>query len=496
MPSKKPSLYALLGLLRSASPDEIRRAYLKSAKKLHPDKNQAPGETELFLDVQQAYQILSDPQRRSAYDATLPAEAEEPVLPSPLDVKVELSRATISSGTENQLVYALLSLAANAESRRNAASPPLNVCLAVDCSTSMQGPNIEMAKATAVQLIQRLKPDDIFSLVRFSDRAEVVIPAARQVNTRRAEIQIQTLNTGGGTEIFNGLKAALDEVRRYNTPNYLSHVILITDGRTYGDEQLCYTEAQAAAEEGIGISGMGIGNGWNDVFLDHLATLTGGSTMFVQQPQDIERLLHDKFSYLAKAFAQSVDLYFKTGPGVRIAYAFRIQPEAGSLNGTDIMRLGPVLYDDTTQMLLELVIEGNRANKQMQTLLEGHLESSIASMMTPVPNLPLLLQVKVDDAAVVSSPPVSIVQALSRLTLYRIQEKARLAVESGDFERATQHLQRLATHLLSQGEKSLARTIILEAQHIEQQKTFSESGEKQIKYGTRSLLLMPGERLK
>jgi hypothetical protein len=35
---------------------------------------------------------------------------------------------------------------------------------------------------------------------------------------------------------------------------------------------------------------------------------------------------------------------------------------------------------------------------------------------------------------------------------------------------------------------------LLEAQHIEQQKAFTESGEKQIKYGTRSLLLMPGER--
>ena len=74
MSSKTPNLYALLGLLRSASSEEIRRAYLKSAKKLHPDRNQAPGETELFLGVQQAYQILADPQRKAAYVATLPAE--------------------------------------------------------------------------------------------------------------------------------------------------------------------------------------------------------------------------------------------------------------------------------------------------------------------------------------------------------------------------------------------------------------------------------------
>jgi len=41
---------------------------------LHPDKNKAAGETELFLGVQQAYEALANAQRRAQYDATLPAE--------------------------------------------------------------------------------------------------------------------------------------------------------------------------------------------------------------------------------------------------------------------------------------------------------------------------------------------------------------------------------------------------------------------------------------
>lgn len=491
MPLKKPNLYALLGLLRSATPDEIRRAYLKSAKKLHPDKNQAPGETELFLNVQQAYQILSDPSRKASYDATLPPD--EPEVKPPLDSLVEMSRTEITSGRDRQLIYVLFTVKPSAEHKQKTDTPPLNVCLALDSSTSMQGPKIETAKASAIQLLRRLGPDDIFSLVRFSDKAEVSIPASRHADMHRVETHIQRLSTGGGTEIYNGLKTALDEVRRYNNPNAINHVILLTDGRTYGDEPQCYQEAELAAEEGIGISGMGIGSGWNDVFLDHLASLTGGSSMFVQEPKDIERLLNEKFTNLTRAFAQHVDLHLEIPNGVKIEYAFRIQPEAAQLDPQRVTRLGPVLYDEPLMVLLEISVEGQRTHGNMLPVLKGHFDAAIASVLTSVPEMPFQLDVQVNDFAELSRPPLSIVQALSKLTLYRLQAKARLAVENGEYEKATQHLQRLATHLLSQGERSLARTILLEAQHIEQQNTFSEGGEKQIKYGTRSLL-MPGER--
>ena len=56
-------------------------------------------------------------------------------------------------------------------------------------------------------------------------------------------------------------------------------------------------------------------------------------------------------------------------------------------------------------------------------------------------------------------PPPEIVQALSRLMLYRMQERARKEIEKGNIDTATRHLQNLASNLLSQGERSLAQTI-------------------------------------
>jgi len=490
--AKQPNLYALLGLLRSATQDDIRRAYLKSAKRLHPDANVAPGETEIFLDVQQAYQILSDPIRRSSYDATLPPDEK---IPSVVEQSILFSRKQLPRLDEPQLVYVLLNLFPSEEQKKETASAPLNICLVLDCSTSMKGEKLDIVKATAVQLMRRLKAQDIFSVVSFGDRAEVVIPATRQANLQRSENRIHMLKNSGGTEIFRGLETGLAEVRRYASPKNINHIILLTDGRTYGDEQSCYELAQVAAQEGVGISGLGIGSGWNDVFLDQIANSTGGSSMFVSKPKDIERLLNEKFTHLTQAFAENITLDYEIQADVSLNYAFRLRPETTPLGSENPLILGPILHDSPLSVLFEFRIQPQLNKQEQVQILKGKINITSAAASTLLPPIPMDISLPVLDLPIPEPPPAALIQALSKLTLYRIQEKARTEVESGHYEKASAHLQNMATHLLARGERSLARTIMLEAEHIEKEKSFSESGDKRIKYGTRALLL-PGEQPK
>lgn len=69
MSSSGDSLYAILNLKKSATPDEVKRAYRQMALRYHPDKNQNdPTAHEKFQDINKAHKILSDQLKRSIYD--------------------------------------------------------------------------------------------------------------------------------------------------------------------------------------------------------------------------------------------------------------------------------------------------------------------------------------------------------------------------------------------------------------------------------------------
>lgn len=486
MSSQQQDFYSILGVSRQASAEEIKRAYFEAAQKLHPDRNKAAGETELFLEVQRAYETLSNPKRRAQYDATLPPETTPNL---PYEYKVLYSRSSLIRMTEPQMLYVILEFQAPSEMRGSPA-PPLNVCIVLDRSTSMKGEKMDVVKSTAIQILRSLRPQDILSVVAFSDRAEVIIPAAFQYDRARLEARIQMIQPSGGTEIFQGLDAGVREVMRSLDSGRLNHIILLTDGQTYGDEQQCLELAAWLGEQGVGISAMGIGVDWNDIFLDTLATRTGGSSAYIAQPQDIKKLLLEKFNALAQVYAEEVNLNITPIEGVQLSYAFRLQPDPGLIPVDEpTLRLGPILQNTPTQVILEYIIEPTAVKSEMTVVLDGALKVSIPANPLPAPPFRLRLQRPVVDKSDTDTPPAEIVKALSRLMLYRMQERARIEIEKGNVEAGTRQLQALAANLLSQGERSLAQTIALEVQRIQQEKGLSAEGRKKIKYGTRALFL-------
>ena len=61
--------YATLGVEPDATPDEVKRAYRKLARKYHPDLNREPGTEARFKDLAEAYEVIGDAERRARYDS-------------------------------------------------------------------------------------------------------------------------------------------------------------------------------------------------------------------------------------------------------------------------------------------------------------------------------------------------------------------------------------------------------------------------------------------
>jgi Ca-activated chloride channel homolog len=114
------------------------------------------------------------------------------------------------------------------DSEKTREQPDIAVCVVIDRSGSMQGAKIEAAKESARATAEALSPNDILAVVAFDSEAQVFVRPQRAANKMRISAEISRLQSGGGTNIFPGLKEAFDVLEGVNAK--VKHVILLSDG--------------------------------------------------------------------------------------------------------------------------------------------------------------------------------------------------------------------------------------------------------------------------
>ncbi|PJF36787.1 MAG: hypothetical protein CUN49_03695 [Candidatus Thermofonsia Clade 1 bacterium] len=481
-------LYAVLGVSSEALEDDIRRAYRAAARRLHPDINPHPGAASQFRDITAAHDTLSDPAERARYDSKRRQQLPEKPY---FTIKVTPSSRIIPVLDESQVLYLLVELVP--DPNLVITNTPLNLTLVIDRSTSMNGIRLERTKVAAHRLIENLTEQDVLSVVAFSDRAEVLVPAAPLKDKNAAKTLITTIQAGGSTEIYQGLRAAYEQNQRYAARGFANHIILITDGRTYGDEQDSLALAERCAAEGVGISAMGIGEEWNDAFLDRLASLTGGSSHYINSPNVVQRFLEERLRSLGRSVAERVTLSVAPDPDIVVENAFRLAPSAQPLScESDPLLIGQILPRLNTAVILTLQLPPIKA-VGFRSLVR--LVASGDILWDNRTNYQVVADVSIE--AMFQPPaeerPRIILDALSKLSLYRIQQKASEAAVRGDIREATRKLETVATRLLESGYTDLANIAMAEARRVSSTRAISEEGHKALKYGTRYLLLPSGE---
>lgn len=484
------NLYAILGISPEASQDDIRDAYRAAARRLHPDANPHKGADIQFRDIAAAYEVLGNPLQRTQYDQSYRKLRDEPPY---FSLRVTPSKRVLAALNEPQVIYLLLDIVALRQGQPGEKRDTLlNLTLVLDRSTSMNGERLEKVKIAAHQIIDQMTPDDVLSVVCFSDRPDVLIPASRVSDKMSLRATITMMRADGSTSIFPALQAGLEECRRYLDRQRVNHMILITDGRTYGDEKNCLELAAQATREGIGISAMGIGEEWNDEFLDALASTTGGTSTYINAPSAVERFLNHRVRSLGDAYVDRLQLSIAPDADVTLESVFKLQPSPQPVEvEPQPLQVGTLGVNRTVSLLLQLQMPASRRTG-FRTIARLDATGDVLMAKRHAYKALSDISVEISENPRAEDPPLSILDALGKLTLYRMQQKAQKSIESGNVVEATRRLENLATRLLAAGQEDLAHRAISEARRVSKTNMLSEEGRKSLKFGTRMLMASSG----
>lgn len=404
---------------------------------------------------------------------------------SPLALEIHPARSELQASHEPQLVYLVLRARILISVARRQA---LNLCLVLDRSSSMRGERLFRVKEAARHLVSQLDAESAFSLVAFNDRAEVIVPAQPVREPEAIRQAIAALEARGGTEMAQGLALGLQQIERVRLPA-LQRLILLTDGRTYGDEHACVELARRAQRRGIGITALGVGTEWNEDLLETMTAGPNSRTHYIAATGEIASVFEDELARLTRTVAQSVELSITTHPEAQVRACHRVQPFLTPITlqpereGHWRAALGEWSADEEQTFLIELalppVMVGTHTVAQLELrcdLLEHGPATSSATLTLPA----------VARATLEVDPQVRTV--IERVVAYRLQASAWQAVADGRVEEATRRLRTAGTHLFNAGEIALAETLHTEATRLLQGNAPSADGRKRIKLGTRGLV--------
>lgn len=177
---------------------------------------------------------------------------------------------------------------------------PRCITVIVDCSGSMGGDSIAQARKALYEILELLRPEDTFNVVRFGSSHQMLFPAPVQAdagNLKKAKNLLEVLDADmGGTEIGQAIAAA---IKGKTTGKMSKEALLITDGEVWDWEKV----TAMAAKSGYRFFTVGVGSSVSEAFVQTLADNTGGACELVSPHEDMaEKIVrHFKRIYFPKA---------------------------------------------------------------------------------------------------------------------------------------------------------------------------------------------------
>lgn len=277
---------------------------------------------------------------------------------------VALSRSVLLAN-KKQTVFLKVGLTGfEIKDRKN--RPPANVCLVIDRSGSMSGEKIRQARAAAIRALDWLDSRDILSVVAYNQNVEVLLPATKLTNKPAVAAAIRRLTAGGTTALFAGVSKGAAELRKFLDRRKVNRIILLSDGiANVGPSSPAELGALGAslAREGVSVTTIGLGLGYNEDLMTQLALKSDGNHAFVEKPSDLARVFKREFGDVLSVVAQEVVIRIRCAPGVR---PVRIVARKGDITGQTVTLTMRQLYSRQEKfVLLEVEVPPMPAGRRL-----------------------------------------------------------------------------------------------------------------------------------
>jgi Ca-activated chloride channel family protein len=284
-----------------------------------------------------------------------------------VELDVQMSTPLILAGSPRK-AYVRIALTGLDTGRHQ--RPPVNVAIVLDRSGSMLGRKIEAARRAAIAAIDRLRDDDIVSVVTYQNTVDVLVPATKLYDRESVRNAIRQIRSGGGTALFAGVSKGARELGNFLDRNRVNTLLLLSDGLANVGPSSPGELAElgvSLARQGISVTTIGLGLGYNEDLMTRLAMASDGNHFFVENEADLEAAFAAEFGDLLSVVAQNVTIHVHCPSGVR---PIRTLGREARISGQDVYAtLNQVYRDQTRYLLLEVEVPSAGAGK-VQSIAE------------------------------------------------------------------------------------------------------------------------------
>lgn len=388
----------------------------------------------------------------AALAAMLTAAPQLQAANAPIRVRANLAQSVLPEGEDGRvfLRVGLEGIGPEEEGRR----APANVLVVIDKSGSMKGERIEQAQEAALMAVERLGRDDVLGVVAYSDDAYVLSPANPLRNAEEVRARIRSLRADGRTALYAGVSQAIRELKPFRDPYAVNRIILLSDGlANVGPASSSDLEGlgREAAREGITVTTIGIGLGYNEDLMTRLALASDGSHAFVEHPRDLVRIFNEEFGDVLSAVGSDVEIIIECPEGFS---PMRALGREAKIQGQNVsLKLGQVYRHQEKYVVIELAVDKEHARGTAAAANVKVNYRAIASKEQQSAEQKAEVRFSKSKDEVDASVNKDVVAAVTTQVATERNEKATALRDAGKIEEAKRALKENADYLSNQAAK-------------------------------------------